>query len=98
MEGTPVSSALRRSVVALAFLGAVSSTALATYTQTVFLDDGLSDTGNLYAATGIPVSPPYYQGRFSNARSGLRSSLAVLVVPRRHPCLEAPTSPGLAPP
>jgi phospholipase/lecithinase/hemolysin len=30
--------------------------------------DSLSDTGNIYAASGgtIPLSPPYYNGRFSN--------------------------------
>lgn len=30
--------------------------------------DSLSDTGNIFIATGgeIPASPPYYQGRFSN--------------------------------
>lgn len=32
----------------------------------VFFGDSLSDNGNLYAITGIPKSPPYYQGRFSN--------------------------------
>lgn len=28
--------------------------------------DSLSDTGRFFAATGIPPSPPYYQGRFTN--------------------------------
>jgi outer membrane lipase/esterase len=28
--------------------------------------DSLSDVGNVYSAVGIPPSPPYYDGRFSN--------------------------------
>jgi len=38
------------------------------YSRLVVFGDSLSDNGNLYAATGnsTPVSPPYYQGRFSN--------------------------------
>jgi phospholipase/lecithinase/hemolysin len=66
MNGRWFGNALRHGFVALALLGSVSSTAVASYTQVVFFGDSLSDTGNLYAATGIPVSPPYYQGRFSN--------------------------------
>jgi len=60
--------ALRRSLVALAVLGSVSSTAVASYSQVVFFGDSLSDTGNLYRATGftVPASPPYFNGRFSN--------------------------------
>src|SRR5258708_9793252 len=32
----------------------------------VVFGDSLSDTGNLYKIYKIPVSPPYYEGRFSN--------------------------------
>lgn len=50
---------------------AASSSALA-YTKIEAFGDSLSDNGNLYALTqakigvGLPVSPPYYDGRFSN--------------------------------
>ena len=54
------------SFVALAFFGLTSSTAVAGYSQVVFFGDSLSDTGNLYLTTGIPVSPPYFNGAFSN--------------------------------
>jgi phospholipase/lecithinase/hemolysin len=66
MNGNWLGRRARHSLVALAFLGSLCSTAVASYTQVVFFGDSLSDTGNLYAATGIPVSPPYYQGSFSN--------------------------------
>ena len=58
---------------ALAALTVAASCAIAgaagaqTYDRLVVFGDSLSDNGNLYAATGgtTPVSPPYYQGRFS---------------------------------
>lgn len=51
---------------------ATSTPAQAAYADIVFFGDSLSDTGNLYAqsqallGTPTPVSPPYYNGRFSN--------------------------------
>ena len=59
---------LRNGVVALAMMGAVSSAAVASYSQVYFFGDSLTDTGNLYASSGevFPVSPPYYGGGFSN--------------------------------
>ncbi|WP_315788638.1 autotransporter domain-containing protein [Fischerella sp. JS2] len=38
------------------------------YDQLFIFGDSLSDNGNLYRITGgtIPLSPPYFQGRFSN--------------------------------
>ncbi len=38
------------------------------FTSIYAFGDSLSDTGNVYFATGrtTPLSPPYYQGRFSN--------------------------------
>lgn len=49
----------------LATAGAASAQ---TYGRIVSFGDSLTDNGNLYAATGgaQPLSPPYYQGRFSN--------------------------------
>ena len=38
----------------------------ASYTSAWFFGDSLSDPGNLYAETGTPQSPPYFEGRFSN--------------------------------
>ena len=55
--------------LAAAAVGAVASAANAqSYDRSVVFGDSLSDTGNLYAATGgtTPLSPPYFQGRFSN--------------------------------
>lgn len=53
----------------VAAAGAFASAAGAqTYNRLVVFGDSLSDNGNLYAVTGntTPLSPPYFQGRFSN--------------------------------
>ena len=58
-----------KAVVALTILGGVGAfapPACATpYSELVVFGDSNVDNGNLYAATGLPASPPYYQGRFS---------------------------------
>lgn len=57
----------RRTLLALC-LGLVASFgAQATYSNVYFFGDSLSDTGNVYTASGgaIPAAP-YYNGRFSN--------------------------------
>ncbi len=36
------------------------------FTGIVSFGDSLSDVGNTFATAGIPPSPPYYQGRYSN--------------------------------
>lgn len=59
---------------ALAALSVAAAGAMATaasaqsYNRLVVFGDSLSDNGNLYAASGgtQPLSPPYFQGRFSN--------------------------------
>lgn len=38
----------------------------ASFSQIYVFGDSLSDTGNSLKATGVPPSPPYFQGRFSN--------------------------------
>ena len=35
-------------------------------TGIISFGDSLSDVGNTYLAAGIPQSPPYYQGHYSN--------------------------------
>lgn len=53
--------------LAVAAMGALAGTASAqTYNRLVVFGDSLSDNGNLYAISGQPTSPPYFQGRFSN--------------------------------
>jgi outer membrane lipase/esterase len=68
MRVNRVFRALRNGVLVLAMMGAVSSAAVASYSQVYFFGDSLTDTGNLYANSGgmYPVSPPYYNGGFSN--------------------------------
>ena len=46
------------------------SAAAATFSELYVFGDSLSDTGNIFAATGglLPPDPPYYQGRFSDGR------------------------------
>lgn len=57
----------RRTLLALC-LGLVASFgAQATYSNVYFFGDSLSDTGNVYTASGgAEPLPPYYNGRFSN--------------------------------
>lgn len=53
--------------LAAAAMAAVATAAEAqSYSRLVVFGDSLSDNGNLYALTGQPPSPPYFQGRFSN--------------------------------
>ena len=60
------SSACRRLLIAVFVLGFRPPVASAEpITGIVSFGDSLSDTGNLFAATGQPPAP-YYQGRFSN--------------------------------
>jgi len=54
--------------LAVAAMGAASAANAQTYSRLVVFGDSLSDNGNLYAVSGgtNPLSPPYFQGRFSN--------------------------------
>ena len=53
---------------AIAVLAAAAPAGAGPITGIVVFGDSLSDVGNIYGATheAIPISPPHYQGRFSN--------------------------------
>lgn len=50
----------------LAAVAAAGAASAQSYNRLVVFGDSLSDNGNLFAITGQPASPPYFQGRFSN--------------------------------
>jgi phospholipase/lecithinase/hemolysin len=54
--------------VAITLLAMTSFASAGAYSNVFVYGDSLSDTGNVYNASGhtIPLSPPYYNGRFSN--------------------------------
>lgn len=55
-------------LVAGILLAMTSAASASPYSNVFVYGDSLSDTGNIYNASGhtIPQSPPYYMGRFSN--------------------------------
>lgn len=55
-------------MVAGALLAMTSIASAGPFSSVFVYGDSLSDTGNIFAASGgtIPMSPPYYMGRFSN--------------------------------
>lgn len=61
-------NAAAAALVAAAFGACATAASAQSYGRLVVFGDSLSDNGNLYAVTGgtQPLSPPYYQGRFSN--------------------------------
>jgi phospholipase/lecithinase/hemolysin len=87
VEGQPMKrSRLVRAVLVFSFtLWVASSTLPASagqFTKLVVLGDSLSDTGNLFAATGGAIPPsPYYHGRFSNGPIWVEYLAAALDVP-----------------
>lgn len=50
----------------LAAVAAAGAASAQSYNRLVVFGDSLSDNGNLFAITGQPASPPYFQGRFSS--------------------------------
>lgn len=54
----------------MAFATTAQAQSLRSFDSLYCFGDSLSDSGNLYAASGRaePLSPPYYQGRFSNGQ------------------------------
>lgn len=62
---------MRQSLIAVAAAAAMAGPLHAaslseTYSSFFVFGDSLSDTGNLFASAGLPPSPPYFNGRFSN--------------------------------
>ncbi len=53
----------------------------APFSQIVVFGDSLTDTGNSYLAAGLPPSPPYYDGRFSNGPLWIEHLAAGLGLP-----------------
>jgi len=55
-------------LIAAAILALTSFASAAPFSNIFVYGDSLSDLGNIYAVSGhtIPMSPPYYNGRFSN--------------------------------
>jgi outer membrane lipase/esterase len=49
--------------------------------------DSLTDAGNVYSAVGIPASPPYYNGEFSNGPVWVQDLAAGLGLPALTPSL-----------
>ena len=81
-SGHPVARGLRAvSIVGALFLSLASAQASA-YSQLYVFGDSLSDTGNLFAATGgtNPI-PPYFNGRFSNGPVWVETLAASLGLP-----------------
>jgi phospholipase/lecithinase/hemolysin len=64
------------------------------YSSIFVFGDSLSDTGNVYAATGntFPASPPYFNGRFSNGPLWVERLAQDLSLPRLDPGLVGPTT------
>ncbi len=46
--------------------GAAEAAPVEPYSSLLVFGDSLSDTGNLFSFAGVPASPPYFNGRFSN--------------------------------
>ena len=77
----------------LAWMVLVALTTLGTTLQAgemtgiVSFGDSLSDVGNTYLAGGVPPSPPYYDGHYSNGPIWLEYLAAPWVSPRPTPSL-----------
>jgi phospholipase/lecithinase/hemolysin len=80
----------RLGAAALAASLACGAAHATTYSAIYSFGDSLSDAGNVFAASGgtIPVSPPYFSGRFSNGPNWLDDLSEKL--------LRVPASPSLA--
>src|ERR1022692_4940063 len=66
------------SVVLMAMTSIASASS---FSSVIVYGHSLSDNGNLYFLTGIPTSPPYYNGRFSNGPVAAEQLAALLGIP-----------------
>lgn len=67
MNGYKIAFVLLLLIANISMGPSLASTDVAWSPQTmVIFGDGLSDNGNTFYRYGFPVSPPYWQGRFSN--------------------------------
>ena len=72
---------MRKAALLVLLFALVPYAAAGTITSVVVYGDSLSDNGNLYAATGQPASPPYFQGRRSNGPVAVEDLAKTLNVP-----------------
>ncbi len=54
------------SITALVLGAAGQANGQAPFDEFIVFGDSLSDTGNVFISLGVPPSPPYFDGRFSN--------------------------------
>jgi phospholipase/lecithinase/hemolysin len=84
---------LRRLFVTCLVVGLLTPSAWAgPITQIVVFGDSISDTGNVFALSGTPPSPPYFQGRFSNGPVWVEGLASRLGVPAPTPSLTGGTN------
>src|SRR5579859_2382002 len=74
----------------LSLFTAVSSAHAGPINQIVVFGDSLSDTGNTFAASGIPPAP-YFQGRYSNGPIWIERLASLLGVAAPAPSLKGGT-------
>ena len=71
--------------------GCALSANASTFDSIYAFGDSLSDAGNVYAAVGIPPSPPYYNGEFSNGPIWIQDLANGLGLPPLTPSLAGGT-------
>lgn len=73
----------RRTLLVFCLACSASVSAQAAYSNVYFFGDSLSDTGNVYLASGgaTPSDPPYYQGRLSNGPTWVETLAGGLGLP-----------------
>jgi outer membrane lipase/esterase len=70
-----------RALLPLLLIAEAAHLQAASFSQIVVFGDSLTDTGNSYLAVGLPPSPPYFNGRFSNGPLWIEHLAAGLGLP-----------------